>query len=82
MNYSLSFSVEVGEMLCIVLQCIFGRDFLSPRTTIVSGIKNYPLCLVATYPTVLTSAGPLRAQQECNVSKVSEYQSVPLLGLH
>ena len=24
------------------LQHIFGRDFLSPRTTIFSGIENYP----------------------------------------
>ena len=23
-------------------QCIFGRDFLSPRTTMVLGIENYP----------------------------------------
>ena len=23
-------------------QCIFGRDFLSPRTTIVLDIENYP----------------------------------------
>ena len=29
-----------GKKLFIVLQCIFGRDFLSSRTTIVSGIKN------------------------------------------
>ena len=33
----LSFSEEVGKRL----QCIFGRDFLSHRTTIVSGIQNY-----------------------------------------
>ena len=31
-----------GKKLFVVLQCIFGRDFLSPRTTIVSGIQNYP----------------------------------------
>ena len=24
------------------LQCIFGRDFLSPHTTIASGVENYP----------------------------------------
>ena len=24
------------------MHCIFGHDFLSPRTTIVSGIENYP----------------------------------------
>ena len=30
------------KKLFVVLQCIFGRDFLSRRTTIVSGIKNYP----------------------------------------
>ena len=23
-------------------QCLFGRDFLSPHTTIVLGIENYP----------------------------------------
>ena len=28
--------------LFIVLQCIFRCDFLSPRTTIVSSIENYP----------------------------------------
>ena len=28
--------------LGVVLQHIFGRVFLSPRTTIISGIKNYP----------------------------------------
>ena len=31
-----------GKKLCVVLQCIFGRDFLSPRTTTVSGIEKYP----------------------------------------
>ena len=25
-----------------VMHCIFGHDFLSPRTTIFSGIENYP----------------------------------------
>ena len=39
-NYSLSFPEEAGKKLCVP-QCIFGRDFLSPHTTIVSGIKNY-----------------------------------------
>ena len=29
-------------MLHIILQCIFGRDFLSPHDTIVLGIENYP----------------------------------------
>ena len=24
------------------MQCIFGHDFLSPRTTIVPGIENFP----------------------------------------
>ena len=34
---------EVGDSpLCVVLQCIFGHDFLSPRTTIVLGIENHP----------------------------------------
>ena len=39
-NYCLSFLVEV----CVVLQCVFGHDFLSPRTTIVTvvlGIEKY-----------------------------------------
>ena len=36
----LSFLKE-AENLHIVLH-VFGRDFLSPRTTIVSVIKNYP----------------------------------------
>ena len=30
------------KKLRVVLICIFGRDFLSPRTAIVSGIENYP----------------------------------------
>ena len=30
------------KKLRVVLKCIFGRDFLSPRTVIVSGIENYP----------------------------------------
>ena len=29
------------KKLRVVLICIFGRDFLSPRTAIVSGIENY-----------------------------------------
>ena len=39
-NYCLSFSEET-EKLRVVLQCILGRDFLSLRTTIISGIENY-----------------------------------------
>ena len=39
--FSLSFSEEVAKKLRIVLQCIFGHDFLSPRTTLVSSIENY-----------------------------------------
>ena len=39
----LSFLFEGGrKKLPIVLKCIFGRDFLSPRTAIVLGIENYP----------------------------------------
>ena len=34
-NHCLSFPEEVEKS-------IFGRDFLSPRSTIVFGIKNYP----------------------------------------
>ena len=30
------------KKLRVVLICIFGHDFLSPRTAIVSGIENYP----------------------------------------
>ena len=41
-NFSLSFSEEAAKKLCVVLQCIFGRGFLSPHTTIVSGIEYYP----------------------------------------
>ena len=39
----LSFFLEEAEKkLRIALQCIFGRDFLSPRATIVLGIETYP----------------------------------------
>ena len=31
-----------AKKLHVVLQCIFERDFLSPRTTKVSGIEKYP----------------------------------------
>ena len=37
-----SFLFGGGEKLCVVLQCIFGHDFLSPYTTKVSCVKNYP----------------------------------------
>ena len=30
------------KKLRVVLICIFGRDFLSPRSAMVSGIENYP----------------------------------------
>ena len=30
------------KKLRVVLICIFGRDFLSPRIAIASGIANYP----------------------------------------
>ena len=39
---TLSFSEEMAKKLRVVLQFIFGREFLSPHTTIVSGIENYP----------------------------------------
>ena len=39
--FSLSFSEETANKLRVVLQCIFGRNFLSPCATIVSGIENY-----------------------------------------
>ena len=38
-----------GKDLFVVLQCIFGRDFLSPRTTIASGIENYPSAYMSCY---------------------------------
>ena len=31
-----------GKKLFVVLQCVFGRDFISLHTTVVSGIENYP----------------------------------------
>ena len=40
--FSLYCSEEVARKLRVVLQCIFGRDFLSPRTTVASGVENYP----------------------------------------
>ena len=39
-KYCLSIPEEAEKKL--ITQCIFGRDFPSPRSTIVSGIKNYP----------------------------------------
>ena len=35
---------EAANTLRVVLQCIFGCDFLSPCTTKVSSIENYPSC--------------------------------------
>ena len=40
-HVSLSFSEEVAKKLRVVLQCIFRRDFLSPRTTTALGVENY-----------------------------------------
>ena len=40
--FSLSFSEEAAKKLRVVLQCIFGRYFLSLCTTIASGVENYP----------------------------------------
>ena len=37
--FSLYCSEEVAS---VVLQCIFGRDFQSPRTTVASGVEKYP----------------------------------------
>ena len=44
-----SFLEEAAKKLRVALQCIFGHDFLSSRTTIVLGIKTIPApaCLVA-----------------------------------
>ena len=36
-------------MLCSVLQCIFRHDFLSPHTTIVPGIENFPSTSISCY---------------------------------
>ena len=41
-NFGIFFSEEGAKKLRVVLQCIFERDFLSPRTTKVSGIEKYP----------------------------------------
>ena len=41
-DYGLSFRRMRKKVYAIFLQRIFGRDFLSPRTTIFSGIENYP----------------------------------------
>ena len=30
-----------GKKVCIDLQCVFGCDFLSPRSTVVLGIVKY-----------------------------------------
>ena len=40
--FSLSFSEEAAKKLRVVLQCIFGCDFLFPRTTVALGVENYP----------------------------------------
>ena len=39
--FSLSFLEEAAKKLRVVLQCIFGRDFLSQRPTIALGVENY-----------------------------------------
>ena len=41
-NFSLSFSEEAAKSYTLFYKCIFGHDFLFQRTTIVSGIENYP----------------------------------------
>ena len=41
-NYSIFFRRMWKKIYAIFLQRIFGHDFLSPRTTIFSGIENYP----------------------------------------
>ena len=41
-NYSLSFRRMREKFTRFFLQRIFGRDFLSPRTTTFSGIEKYP----------------------------------------
>ena len=54
-NLGISFSEEAAKKLHIVLQCIFGCDFLSPRITEVLGIENHrsasmSSCSVASFP--------------------------------
>ena len=41
-KFSRTFSEEAAKMLCIVLQCIFGHNFLSLHTNIVPGIEIFP----------------------------------------
>ena len=38
------------KKLRVVLKCIFGCDFLSPRTAIVSGNENYPSACMSCCP--------------------------------
>ena len=40
--FCLSVSEEAPKKLRVVLQCIFGHDFLSVHTTIALGVENYP----------------------------------------
>ena len=50
-----------GMKLCVVLQCIFGCEYLSPRTTIVSGIKNYTSACMSSCSDDLTVVTVLRS---------------------
>ena len=45
-------------MLCIVLQCFFRHDFLSPHTTIVPGVKNFPSASISCYSVDLAQLLP------------------------
>ena len=49
-------------MLCIVLQCFFGRDFLSPHTTIVPGIENFASTSMSCYSGDLAQLLPCLAR--------------------
>ena len=40
-------SKDAGKMHALFLRCIFGRDFLSPRTAIFSGIENYLSAIIS-----------------------------------
>ena len=48
-NYTLSFPKEVGKKLRVILLRIFRHDFVSPCTTIVSDIENYPSATMFCY---------------------------------
>jgi len=63
-NYSLSFRRMQKKFTRFFLQRIFGRDFLSPHTTIFSGIETIPalhILLLWRSSTVATVLRPLKS---------------------